>query len=86
MDANAYKSKLKEAVDGLAGGILKLSHEIHDHPECGFEERFCQRTADGASERPGLCRGDRDSRTPNGVYCGEAGKEARAKHRLSGGI
>ena len=40
MDANAYKSKLKEAVDGLAGGILKLSHEIHDHPECGFEEYF----------------------------------------------
>ena len=40
MDANAYKSKLKEAVDGLAGWILKLSHEIHDHPECGFEEYF----------------------------------------------
>ena len=32
------KEKIKEAVDGNKEGIIRLSREIHSHPELGYEE------------------------------------------------
>ena len=32
------KTRLSDAADGLAGELEALSHQIHDHPELGYQE------------------------------------------------
>lgn len=35
---SAEKKAVSDAIDGLQDGLIELSHEIHGHPELGFEE------------------------------------------------
>lgn len=35
---NQKKAKITETIDGMRGELLALSHQIHAHPEIGFEE------------------------------------------------
>ena len=35
---NQQKAKISETIDSMRDGLLTLSHQIHDHPEIGFQE------------------------------------------------
>ena len=36
---NQQKAKISETIDSMRDGLLTLSHQIHDHPEIGFQEK-----------------------------------------------
>jgi amidohydrolase len=40
MNLSPLQEKIIQAVDAAADTILKVSHQIHDHPELGYEEVF----------------------------------------------
>jgi amidohydrolase len=54
MDAAALKERLLGHVDGLAGELVAVSHDIHDHPELCFEERHAHDLLAGVLERHGV--------------------------------
>ena len=54
MDAAALKDRMLARVDELADVLLEVSHEIHAHPELGFEERFAAGLLTDALERHGV--------------------------------
>lgn len=50
----ALRAALGEAVRELAPQIVELSHDIHDHPEIGFEEHHAVATVAGLLRRHGI--------------------------------
>jgi amidohydrolase len=40
MDLSAAKERLCEEIDSRADLLIETSHQIHDHPELGYEEHF----------------------------------------------
>ncbi|MGH9184231.1 MAG: M20 family metallopeptidase [Acidimicrobiales bacterium] len=53
-DIAAAKERLVEAVDQRADVLIDTSHEIHAHPELGFEEHFAADRLTGILEAEGL--------------------------------
>src|SRR5512146_500335 len=40
MELSDRQRRITEAIDAAVGTILSVSHQIHDRPELGYEERF----------------------------------------------
>lgn len=40
MNLTAHQNKILQAIDEASATILSVSHQIHDHPELGFQEIF----------------------------------------------
>ena len=59
---NQNKLKIIETIDGMQNELLTLSHQIHDHPEVGFQEHQAVRFISSFLEKHGF-----EVETP---YCG----------------
>ena len=59
---NQNKLKIIETIDGIQNELLTLSHQIHDHPEVGFQEHQAVRFISSFLEKHGF-----EVETP---YCG----------------
>ena len=40
MEFNPVQEKIIHAIDEAADTIISVSHQIHDHPELGYDEVF----------------------------------------------
>jgi amidohydrolase len=40
MDLDSKQQKIIQAIDEAASQLLEISHQIHDHPELGYQEKF----------------------------------------------
>jgi amidohydrolase len=54
VDLVALKERLREQVTSRADRLVGLSHEIHEHPETNYEERFAHDLLTRALEEEGL--------------------------------
>ncbi len=54
MELDAIKDRLVAEIDKRADVLVDASHEIHAHPELGFEERFAHDVLTGILESEGL--------------------------------
>jgi amidohydrolase len=54
VDLDSVKERLAGEVDRLGDVLVDASHEIHAHPELGFEERFAHDLLTGILEAEGL--------------------------------
>lgn len=54
MDLDARKAQLRRRVDDLAETLVEVAHEIHDHPELGYEERFAHQLLTSVLESQGV--------------------------------
>ena len=54
MDLAALKERLRAEVQARAERLVELSHEIHEHPETNYEERYAHDLLTGVLEGEGL--------------------------------
>src|SRR5690606_13277712 len=54
VDVAALKQRVIDDIDKLADRLLEVSHDIHEHPELGFEEHHAHRRLTDELERAGL--------------------------------
>ena len=54
MDLETLKARLRAEVEARADRLVAASHEIHEHPEVNFEERFAHDLLTGIVEEAGL--------------------------------
>ncbi|CAN5448482.1 M20 family metallopeptidase [soil metagenome] len=53
-DPSALRARVLQRVDVLADELVELSHDVHAHPELGFEEHHAHQRLNAALERHGL--------------------------------
>jgi amidohydrolase len=54
MDATTLKARMCDRIDALAGTLIEASHDIHAHPELGYEEHHAHALLTELLEREGL--------------------------------
>jgi amidohydrolase len=54
VDLAALKDRLRAEVDARADKLVEVSHQIHEHPETNYEERFAHDLLTGVLEDEGL--------------------------------
>jgi amidohydrolase len=54
MDTDAIRQRVLDDIDRRADLLLDVSHQIHAHPELGFEEQFAHRLLTDVLEREGV--------------------------------
>jgi amidohydrolase len=40
MELNQHQNRIVQAIDSASANIFSISHNIHDHPELGYQEKF----------------------------------------------
>lgn len=51
---DALRARLADAVDALGAELVALSHDVHDHPEVGYEEHHAMAAVAALLERHGI--------------------------------
>ena len=74
MDLVSLKSRLRKSVQDCSPLLLDASHQIHDHPELGYEEHFAHDLLTGILEAEGLA-------VERGAFGLDTAFVARAGHR-----
>ena len=54
MDVEALKRRVIDEIDRRADQLLEVSHQIHEHPELGWEERFAHDLLSSVLDDEGL--------------------------------
>ncbi|MDP9419593.1 MAG: M20 family peptidase, partial [Actinomycetota bacterium] len=54
MELAALKGRMCQRVDELAEVLVDVAHQIHDHPELAFEERFAHDLLTSVLDREGV--------------------------------
>jgi amidohydrolase len=54
MDAAELKGRMNERIDALAEVLVEVSHDLHAHPELGYEERHAHDLLTSILEREGV--------------------------------
>ena len=53
-DVKALKKDVCDAIDGMSSELIRISHEIHAHPELNFQEHFAAKILTEAVEKADL--------------------------------
>ncbi|MDP8954051.1 MAG: M20 family metallopeptidase [Actinomycetota bacterium] len=54
MDLDALKARMRARVDELSDVLVDVAHQIHEHPELGYEEHFAHGLLTSVLEREGV--------------------------------